>query len=236
MHYFNLSDIISLKLGKHNKWFLHIPVSKDIPEVKDFNIKHVVGIDLGVNFITTSYSSYGDTQFISGRKIKFKRTHYKELRRQLQKKQTPSARRRLKRIGQRENRWMQDINHQVSKALVEFYPKKSLFAIEDLTGIRGATEKVHSKHRYELVSWSFYDLRKKLEYKALRYGSKVKAFKPAYTSQTCPICGHTEKDNRNKKQHIFVCKNCDYHSNDDRIGAMNLYRKGIEYLSTVTVE
>ena len=131
---------------------------------------------------------------------------------------------------------MSDVNHQVSKALVESYPAKTLFAIEDLTGIRGATEKVKRKDRYELVSWSFFDLRKKLEYKAWQYGSKVKAFAPHYTSQTCPVCGHTEKANRNKKLHIFVCRNCNYYSNDDRIGAMNLYRKGIEYLSTVTAE
>jgi len=35
---------------------------------------------------------------------------------------------------------------------------------------------------------------------------------------------------RHKKVHTFVCTNCSYTSNDDRIGAMNLYRMGIEYL------
>ena len=55
---------------------------------------------------------------------------------------------------------------------------------------------------------------------------------PKYTSQTCPKCGHIEKANRNKNLHIFCCKNCGYKSNDDRIGAMNLYQKGILYLET----
>lgn len=31
--------------------------------------------------------------------------------------------------------------------------------------------------------------------------------------------------------HLFTCKNCGYKSNDDRIGAMNLYRMGINYLT-----
>ena len=44
------------------------------------------------------------------------------------------------------------------------------------------------------------------------------------------IHGHIEKANRNKKLHLFACKNCGYKSNDDRIGAMNLYRMGINYL------
>ena len=91
-------------------------------------------------------------------------------------------------------------------------------------------------------SWSFYDLEQKLIYKAKQNQSTVIKVNPRYTSQCCPICGHTEKSNRNKKIHLFTCKNCGYKSNDDRIGAMNLYRKGINYLednqvpNTVTVE
>jgi hypothetical protein len=37
-------------------------------------------------------------------------------------------------------------------------------------------------------------------------------------------------------KHIFCCKTCRYTSNDDRIGAMNLQRKGIEYIVEVTKE
>ena len=68
---------------------------------------------------------------------------------------TPSSRRRLKAIGQRENRWMQDINHQVSKALVENNPKHTLFVLEDLSGIRNATERVKTKDRYVYHSGTF---------------------------------------------------------------------------------
>jgi transposase len=35
------------------------------------------------------------------------------------------------------------------------------------------------------------------------------------------------KLNRDKRNHIFRCRSCGYTSNDDRIGAMNLYRMGI---------
>lgn len=81
-----------------------------------------------------------------------------------------------------------------------------------------------------MVSWSYYDLEQKLIYKARENGQKVIKVNPKYTSQTCPKCGHIEKENRDKKNHIFCCKACGYKSNDDRIGAMNLYRMGIEYL------
>ena len=162
--------------------------------------------------------------------------------RELQMCQTPSSRRRLKAIGQRENRWMQDVNHQVSKALVESNPRHTLFVLEDLSGVRNATERVRTKDRYVSVSWSFYDLEQKLIYKAKQNQSTVIKVDPRYTSQCCPVCGHIEKANRDKKLHLFTCKNCGYKSNDDRIGAMNLYRMGINYLEdsqvpdTVTAE
>ena len=109
-------------------------------------------------------------------------------------------------------------------------PDGTLFVIEDLTGIRSVTENVKVKDRYVSVSWSYYDLEQKLSYKALKHQQLVEKVNPAYTSQTCPKCGHTEKTNRNKKIHLFCCKNCAYKSNDDRIGAMNLHRMGIELL------
>ena len=215
---------------KHSKFFLHISVSYNVEELSVNDISNVVGIDRGIRFITTTYDSKGKTSFISGNTIKQKRAHYKTLRKQLQQVRTPSSRRRLKAIGQRENRWMQDINHCISKALVEANPDGTLFVLEDLTGIRSATEKVKVKDRYVSVSWSYYDLEQKLTYKANEHHQKVVKVNPKYTSQTCPKCGHIDKNNRDKHNHIFCCKNCGYKSNDDRIGAMNLYRMGIEYL------
>lgn len=216
---------------KHGKYFLHIPVTYSVDECRPEDICHVVGIDRGINFVVATYDSKHKSGFVSGRQIKQKRAQFSKTRKQLQQVKTPSSRRRLKAIGSRENRWMQDVNHQVSKALVENNPKHTLFVLEDLSSVRKATEKVHVKDRYVSVSWSFFDLEQKLIYKAKNNQSAVIKVNPAYTSQTCPVCGHTEKANRNKKTHIFCCRNCGYRSNDDRIGAMNLYRMGINYLA-----
>ena len=229
-------------VNKHGKYFLHIPVTYNVEESNISDICNVVGIDRGINFVVATYDSKHRSGFVSGKSIKQKRAHYSKLRKELQIRQTPSSRRRLKAIGQRENRWMQDVNHQVSKALVESNPKHTLFVLEDLSGVRNATERVRTKDRYVSVSWSFYDLEQKLIYKAKQNQSTVIKVDPRYTSQCCPVCGHIEKANRDKKLHLFTCKNCGYKSNDDRIGAMNLYRMGINYLEdsqvpdTVTAE
>ena len=218
-------------VNKHGKYYLHIPVTSEVEESNISDICNVVGIDRGINFVVATYDSKHKSGFVSGKAIKQKRAKYSKLRKELQMRHTPSSRRRLKAIGQRENRWMQDINHQVSKALVENNPKHTLFVLEDLSGIRNATERVKTKDRYVSVSWSFYDLEQKLIYKAKQNQSSVIKVDPRYTSQCCPCCGHVEKSNRNKKIHLFTCKKCGYKSNDDRIGAMNLYRMGIDYLA-----
>lgn len=218
-------------VNKHGKYYLHIPVTYEVEESNISDICNVVGIDRGINFVVATYDSKHKSGFVSGKAIKQKRANYSRLRKELQMRHTPSSRRRLKAIGQRENRWMQDINHQVSKALAIGNPKHTLFVLEDLTGICNVTERVKTKNRYVSVSWSFYDLEQKLIYKAKQNQSSVIKVDPRYTSQCCPACGHTEKSNRNKKIHLFTCKNCGYTSNDDRIGAMNLYRMGINYLA-----
>ncbi|MGM0215312.1 RNA-guided endonuclease TnpB family protein [Enterococcus sp. AZ109] len=217
---------------KFNKWFLHISMSKkdELPDLTATT--QVVGIDLGINFLATTYDGDGKTIFFNGREIKHHRGKAKALRKQLQQRKTPSSRKKIKTIGSRENRYVTDMNHQVTKALVENYPKGTLFVLEDLSSVRQATEKVRVKHHYVTVSWAFYRFRKFLEYKAALNGQRVVVVSPKYTSQTCPKCEHVEKANRDKKHHHFCCKKCQYQSNDDRIGAMNLFRKGLDMIET----
>ena len=213
---------------KHGKFFLYVPVTYEVQELKKEEITNVVGIDRGIRFLAVTYDSQGKTGFYDGRSVKQKRAHYKALRKELQQIGTPSSRRRIRAIGQRETRWMHDVNHCISKALTDHYPEGTLFVLEDLTGIRSATERVRAKGRYVSVSWSYYDLEQKLSYKALRNHQLVEKVSPKYTSQTCPKCNHTEKQNRNKHLHLFCCRKCGYRSNDDRIAALNLHRLGIE--------
>lgn len=213
-------------IRSRDKWYLLIPVTIQTPDVTE-HPKTIVGVDLGIRFLATSYDGE-HTTFHDGKEVKHRRGRYKALRKELQQRGTRSARKRLKAIGSRENRWMTDVNHQVSKALVNQYGKDTLFTLEDLEGIRNAAERVKVRQRYVQVSWAFSQLRSFIEYKAARNGQATVAVDPAYTSQTCPRCGHVSARNRDKRNHIFICRNCGYRSNDDRIGAMNLRHKGYD--------
>ena len=207
-------------------FYLFVPITEKIDKFKKEVTNKIVGIDRGIRFLATSYDSEGKTTFFHGGKIIARRVHFKNKRAELQRKGTPSARRRLKAMGHRENRWMRDVNHCVSKALVEKYHSNTLFVLEDLSNVRKSTQRVKKERKYTQVSWSYYDFEMKLKYKALLKGSFVLNVPANYTSQRCPVCGHIQDTNRDKEKHCFRCRKCGYRSNDDRIGAMNLFLMG----------
>ena len=218
--------------GKH--WFFHVSVSKKVGDFELNHLKHVVGIDRGLRQIITTYDETGQTRFVNGGFISKKRKHYAKLRARLQAKGTKSAKRRLRSLSGRENRWMSDVNHQLSKTLVKTYGKQTLFVLEDLTDVTFDTVHARRKeHRYEHHSWSFYDLEQKLRYKAHLNESEVVLVDAHYTSQRCPKCGSIDKSNRDKNIHQYVCSNCGYSSNDDRVGAMNIYELGKWFVSGI---
>ena len=226
--HFGMAKLI--QYGKN--WYFYISASKELPDYDKNQTQHVVGIDRGLRFLTVCYDEKGKTLFQQGKSILRTRRKYKKLRQQLQAKGTKSAKRRLKKIGQRENRWMTDVNHYLSKTLVNHYGQNSLFVLEDLTDVTFETTKHRKKaNRYEHNSWAFYQLEQDLTYKANLNHSQVVKVDAHYTSQRCPKCGRINKNNRNHDSHLYVCDRCGYKSNDDRIAAMNIQYLGTQYIS-----
>lgn len=233
-HYFDGSWTLGtgkiVQSGKH--WFFHVSATKKVPDFDTKDSKHIVGVDRGLRQIITSYDEKGQTRFVNGAFISKKRKHYVKLRARLQAKGTKSAKRRLRSLSGRESRWINNVNHQLSKTLVQIYGKQTLFILEDLTGVTFDTPYSRKKeNRYEHRSWAFYDLEQKLRYKAHLNKSEVVLVDAHYTSQRCPKCGTIDKSNRDKDIHLYTCSNCGYSSNDDRIGAMNIYELGKWYAS-----
>lgn len=220
-----------VQLKKH--WFLHIPVTIQSDEWTKENNQHVIGIDCGLRQIMTTYDEQGKTKFFNGRKVAYIRRKYYYLRKQLQSKGTKSAKRKLKKLGQKENRWMTDINHQLSKTLVDHYDKNSLFVLEDLTDVSFEKTTSNKEQTRDLHSWAFYQLGQFLTYKAHLNGSQVINVSAQYTSQRCPKCGQIKKENRNHHLHEYRCDACGFRTNDDRIGAMNLQELGKQYISGI---
>ena len=218
-------------LKSSGKWYLHISATKEVTDFDKQAVKHVVGIDRGLRFLATSYDEQGKTAFFDGQAIMRKRAKYQKLRATLQAKGTKSAKRRLKKLSGRENRWISDVNHCLSKTLVQKYGANTLFVLENLNGVSFERTDLPKALRNQNKSWAFYQLEQFLTYKAHLHNSEVVEVSAKYTSQRCPKCGVIKKDNRNHEKHEYHCDNCDYRSNDDRIGAMNIQLLGTQYIS-----
>ena len=225
---FGTGKLVELK----GNWYFHLPISREIEEFQIENVKHVVGIDRGLRFLTTTYDEQGKCSFERGGEILRKRAEFVKTRKNLQRKGTHSAKRRLRILSGRENRWMSDVNHQISKTLVQKYGPDTIFAIEDLTGVSFEESNLQGtkKQNYEKRSWAFYQLEQFLTYKAIENHSVVVKVDPWCTSQRCPKCGAVRKEQRHHHEHEYVCS-CGYRANDDLNGARNIQMLGTLWVS-----
>lgn len=195
-----------------------------LDDVTDF-----LGVDLGI----ANLAADSDGRRYSGAHINNLRRRHFKFRQKLQAKGTKSARRRLKARKRKERRFAKDVNHTISKRLVEKAKgTKRGIALEDLTGIRERVT-VRKSQRREHHAWAFHDLRQKIEYKARLWGVPVMLVDPRNTSRTCPYCGLIDKRNR-KTQSTFTCIACGFSAHADTVAAGNIASRAVVNLPNVS--
>ncbi|AOW94468.1 transposase [Rhodococcus sp. WMMA185] len=206
-----------------------------------------IGVDLGiVNIAVASDRALGDDLLReygdgapdgpTGRgSTKDRRTRNRELRQALQKKNTKSAKRLLRRRARREARFAADVNHQISKKVVAEAERTGRgIALENLTGIRERV-RFRKPQRATHSSWAFAQLGAFISYKAARVGVPVLSVDPANTSRRCIRCGHIDKKNR-PHQDRFCCLGCGFVEHADIVGSHNIaYRAAEDYRAQSTV-
>ena len=93
-------------------------------------------------------------------------------------------------LGSKEQRWMTDQNHKISRQIVNFTVKQgvSVIELERLKNVRN-TARISRKNAENLHKWSFYQLLSLIQCEANMVGIWVAKVNLAFTSQTCPNCG-----------------------------------------------
>jgi len=211
------------------QFYLLITLSLEVADPRPETHTGIAGVDVGVRYLAVTSTTKGERSFHTGKSIVPKANHYARLRKRLQKKGTRSATRRAVVMSGRERRLKQDANHVVSKRIVEQHPH-SLIGLEHLTDIRERTRRKHGKQASKKQrkanaassKWSFAELQSMIAYKALLHGSMAIKVDAHYTSQACPMCGHTCDANRPNKGLLFVCQHCHYTLHADLVGARNI--------------
>lgn len=224
------------KVVKHDngEYYFHLTVSQGIEEPAIEQASNFMGVDVGINYLAVASTTDKKCKFFAGGEIKNKRNIYSKMRARLQSKGTLSAKRVLKRLAGKEQRFMKDVNHCISKAIVKFAVQEnvSVIGLEDLTEIRDRTNgKLHKKQRYLHNSWAFRQLQSFIEYKAKQVGILVEYINPEYTSQTCNRCNHISKNNR--KGLRFHCKACGFEMNADLNASRNIEHRTRDFRYSV---
>lgn len=102
---------------------------------------NIMGVDLGIKCPAVSYISDGHIKFYgNGRKNKYMRRHYKCLRQNYSKAKNIDA---VKRINNKEQRIMKDIDHKLSREIIEtaISHNVKIIKLERLANIRSTTRK-----------------------------------------------------------------------------------------------
>ncbi len=215
----------NLSLNRNDgRFYLHCQVETRTPY--PVTEQTVLGIDRGIVNIAVC----SDNKFFNSSAVKNKRAQYAYLRADLQSKGTASARRKLKRMSGRERRFMMDVNHCISKQIVQSSP--TVFALENLSKIRVQKRRGTDFNR-KLNAWAFYQLEQFITYKAEGLGKQTVLVDARFTSQKCSACGHVYKGNRHGSQ--FLCRSCGFELHADLNASRNIAQAGISGLGRLPV-
>ena len=200
---------------KDRKLFLLVTV--DIPETENVPVKgKVMGVDLGV--VNPAYVAVNDgperSRIGNGEVFQKQRDVFRRRFRELQRSQLTQGGHGRKHktkateiLRGKERNWVQTENHRISREIVNLAVrwKVETIQMESLKGFGKNQEgKVENNHKRLLGRWSYFELQKDIEYKAAMAGVAVQYVNPAYTSQTCHVCG--QRGNRIERD-TFICTN-----------------------------
>ena len=220
--------------AKCGKWY--VSIQTEYEQEKPVHTGNDIGIDMGVvRFATLSDGRYFEPinafHSLKGRLAKLQR----QLKRKTKgsnnwKKLVAKISKLHHRIANIRKNFLHQISNTISKNHATVY-------IEDLKvgnmskSAKGTVEK-HGKMVKQksglnraILDQAWYEFRRQLEYKLRWRGGQLIPISPQYTSQCCPACGHTAKENRTT-QALFCCVQCGYTENADVVGAMNVLQRG----------
>jgi len=209
---------------KRGKW--HFAVTIKIAD-KEITNSNVMGIDIGlrqlaVASVKNSQGKEINRQFNNGKQAGFIRKKYRSLRRKLGQSKKVKA---IKTIDDKEQRWMTDLNHKISRQLINLAVQEQVGTVimENLENIRNTAKSLNRADR-NLHNWTFYQLQQFIEYKAQLAGIKVEYINPKYTSQSCSKCAKVKKAN------LYSCE-CGNHIHSDLNASRNIANKYLEQQS-----
>ena len=221
-------------------WYFSVQVEMEVQQ-PIHQSETAIGVDMGI----TRFATYSDGTYLDPLNS-FKRTRNKlaKAQRKLSKKK------RFSENWKKQKKEMTKLHHKIAncrkdylhKASTTLSKKHALVVMEDLKvrnmsgSAKGDIEtpgknvKAKSGLNRSILDQGWFEFRRQIEYKQLWLGGALVLVDPKYTSQECPECQHTGKENR-QTQSEFECVDCRYSENADVVGAINTLARGHRVLA-----
>jgi putative transposase len=213
--------------ARYYEWHL---VVDDGLEAKPLEVGSIAAGDLGeIHPITLTDGA--EATVISCRELRSVKqyTHKRLAELRSQQDHLKRGSRRWRRIQKRKNQFLakqalrrRDIEHRISRYAVDWCIEHQVkqLVLGDVRDIADG-KRLNKLNQQKISSWSHGKLREYIGYKAEAHGLSIKDdVNEAYTSQTCPSCGHRHKP----QGRTYVCANlaCGAVAHRDVVGAVNI--------------
>jgi IS605 OrfB family transposase len=224
-----------ITLDRAGRW--HVSFTAPQPPLERTTTRRSIGLDAGV--VATLTGSDGSRRHAPGlepdeaqRLRRLQRTLARQQKGSKRRARTRSSIARLRaREADRRKNWIE----QTTTELVRDYDLISIEGLRVKNMVRsangtvehpgnGVAQKRGLNRAISAQCWS--QFRRRLEDKAATCGVTVVAVNPAFTSERCSACGHTEELNR-ESQAVFLCRACGYRDNADVNAATNILAAGL---------
>ena len=213
---------------KNGEWRLHVDITHEEATINDpEEARTLIGVDVNEGNVALvalkEDKGVVDSLVLEYPEIKNYRHAFFVMRKRARRADKPSV---LTQLGNKEERFVTDATHKVSRRVVEWAQKfeNPCVILEDLKDMRDSIEYGARMNR-RLHALPFGKLQRYITYKAGFDGIPVVKADPAYTSQECLNCGHTAKANRQGGR--FSCVDCEWQDHSDRKAGVSIAERGI---------
>jgi len=218
------------RVGRRHEWHLVVDDGLEPPAAPGTNIAaldlgevHPVAATDGQEAVVftarelRSVKQYGHKRRAALAALQSRKVKYSRAWKRLQRRKTRFA-------GQQARR-LRDVEHKVSRAVVDWAVERKVgtLAIGDVRDIADG-KRLSTKSQQKIGGWSHGRLRQYIEYKAEGEGITTQLVDEAYSSQTCPACGQRHKPTGR----IYRCPACGFRGHrDGQVGAVNLLSRHV---------
>ena len=212
------------KASRHYYW--HLVVDDKQPNAEPPGEQTMAG-DLGeIHPITVTDGK--EAIVFSARALRSVKQYTNKRLAALQKLQSSKKKKSLRwrKLQRRKNRFLaqqkrrtRDMEHKVSRAVVNYAVTRKVgtLALGDVRNIADG-KRLNAKSQQKVSNWSHGKVRDYITYKGESVGIKVELVNEKNTTKTCPSCGKPHKP----QGRIYRCPVCGFVSHRDVVGAANI--------------